>query len=88
MEFTQVKKDELNLLLKELKDDHYLIISTLTSFHHPLGISEFICYFRAQARQVAEVITQFLVQEATDKKLAAFCVVHEVIMRSKDQVSG
>jgi len=29
MEFTQVKKDELNLLLKELKDDHYLIISTL-----------------------------------------------------------
>jgi len=27
MEFTQVKKDELNLLLKELKDDHYLIIS-------------------------------------------------------------
>jgi len=37
---------------------------------------------------VAEVITQFLVQEATDKKLAAFCVVHEVIMRSKDQVSA
>ena len=51
-----------------------------------IGTSEYICYFRPHAKQIAELITAFFLQQSPEKKVSVFCIIHEIFIRSKDQV--
>jgi CID domain len=50
-----------------------------------LGVADYICFFRHDARKLAEHVATHFTSEPAERKLTYFYLVHETIFRSKDQ---
>ena len=75
MELNQQNKEELVILLKNLRDEHQFIVT----------FADHLCMFRTSAKQVADLVTAHFISESqADKKLIYFNIIHEILFRSKD----
>jgi hypothetical protein len=51
-----------------------------------IGISEFLSFFKHQAKGAVDVINSLYRQDATNKLLFYFYIANETIFRTKDRV--